>query len=82
MSAKALAIPFAAIALIAAAPAPSAMAGNEGGGSAEVSAKAAKPAKVERKTCRRFIQTGSHSESTRLCMTKSQWRDFDDKADD
>ncbi|HEX5181514.1 MAG TPA: hypothetical protein VFW19_00040 [Allosphingosinicella sp.] len=34
--------------------------------------------KTERKTCRTYQTTGSHAKPERLCMTREEWRKFDD----
>jgi hypothetical protein len=78
MTGKAFAIPFAAVALIAAAPAPSSAADNNEGGGTAVSSAASKPAK-ERPTCKVFTETGSHARQTRLCLTRAQWRTFEEQ---
>jgi hypothetical protein len=34
--------------------------------------------KAPQKTCRTYQTTGSHAKPERLCMTKDEWRKFDD----
>ena len=78
MSRKIFAAPIAALALIAAAPVPSAaLASNsEQPASASQSAESGKPAKAERKICKSFTMSGSNMRSERLCLTRAQWKDF------
>ena len=75
---KTYAAPFAALALVAAAPAPSvAMASNEQQNvSAGQSGGDASTPRAERKTCRNFEDTVSRMRGKRLCMTQAQWREF------
>ena len=78
---KACVAPFAALALIAAAPAPSAgLAGGQDreAGSATSSSQAADSAKAERKTCKNLPDTVSRMRTRRLCLTREQWREFED----
>jgi hypothetical protein len=79
MSGKACFIPVAALALIAAAPAPSAaLASNAGeSGSVTASAPGAKADKGERKICRTFEATGSRTRGEKLCLTKAKWKEFE-----
>jgi hypothetical protein len=80
MTRKIFAAPIAALVLIAAAPAPSvALASNSqpqsvsGNQSGEASA-----AKSERKICKTFYMSGSHVRGERLCMTRAQWKEFNE----
>jgi hypothetical protein len=77
MFSKARAAPLAAFALIAAAPITTApVAGQDhqsGSASRSVGAEAGK---AERKTCKRFENIASRMRATTLCLTKSQWREF------
>lgn len=78
---KACAAPLAALALIAAAPVPAAgLAGSQEGasGPAAASGQAADSARVERKICKNFPDTVSRMRTKRLCLTKDQWREFED----
>jgi uncharacterized protein YdeI (BOF family) len=34
--------------------------------------------KAPQKTCRTYEMTGSHAKPERLCLTKDEWRKFDD----
>jgi hypothetical protein len=34
--------------------------------------------KADQKTCRTYETTGTHAKPERLCMTKDEWRRFDD----
>jgi hypothetical protein len=43
------------------------------------SAQASPDAKAEQKTCRYFANTASRLKSERLCLTKDQWRKFDEQ---
>ena len=78
MSGRIIAVPFAALALIAAAPVPSAaLAGSaQGNSSADSSGQQGKAAKPERKICKNFDMSGSHIPE-RLCLTRAQWREFE-----
>jgi hypothetical protein len=76
---KAFAAPLAAIALMAAAPAPSiAMASNDQGNSSVTQSDQGngETPKQERKICKSFDQSGSHMRAKRLCLTQAQWREF------
>jgi hypothetical protein len=75
---KAYAAPLAALALIAAAPVPSAaLASNDDQRNASASqAGDDTSAKAERKTCKTFPDTVSRMHSKRLCLTQAQWREF------
>ena len=80
MTRKIFAAPIAALALIAAAPVPSAaLASNSqpqsasGGQSGEAPA-----AKSERKICKTFYMSGSHVRSERLCLTRAQWKEYNE----
>ena len=78
MTRKIFSAPIAALALIAAAPAPSAaLAGNSQPQSASGnSSEGARAAKSERKICRTFYMSGSHVKGERLCLTRAQWKEF------
>ena len=82
MFGKACAAPLAAFILIAATPpVPAAVAlsgGNERTTVASGSSGAGEPAKAERKTCKNFPDTVSRMRTKRLCLTKEQWREFED----
>ena len=78
---KACAAPLAALLLIAAAPAvpATALASSEEQSSASASSgQSALPAKAERKICKRFADTTSRMRSTRLCLTRAEWREFEE----
>ena len=78
MTRKIFAAPIAALALIAAAPVPSAaLAGNSDQQTATGSQSRAPAAKSERKICKTFNTTGSHAKPERLCMTRAEWKEFD-----
>ncbi len=78
---KACFVPLAAVILTAAAPAPSAalasngerqtVASDQSGGS-EPSAKA------DRKICKTLANTARRVDTKRLCMTRAEWREFND----
>ena len=80
MTRKIFAAPIAALALIAAAPVPSAaLASNSSQPqSASGSQRGDAPAKAERKICKTFHMSGSHAKAERLCLTRAQWKDFND----
>ena len=42
------------------------------------SQQAATGDKAPQKTCRTYQTTGSHAKPERLCLTKEEWRKFDD----
>ena len=77
MSIKLIFASTAALALIAGAPAHAAknesvraLAAAEGGADAK--------AKAERKTCRYFDNTASRMKRERLCLTREQWKKFEE----
>ena len=77
MSIKLIFASTAALALIAGAPAHAAKSRGdqtlaaEGGGGAK--------AKDERKSCRYFDNTASRMKRERLCLTREEWRKFDEE---
>jgi hypothetical protein len=78
---KIYAVPLAALILTAAAPAAPgvAMASNqEQSNAAGSSQESNETAKAERKTCKNFPDTVSRMRTKRLCLTKEQWREFED----
>ena len=73
MNRTAMFAPLAALSMIAiAAPAAAAAKGQD------APATTASDAKAEKKTCRRFDDTTSRMNSTKLCLTKAQWKKFED----
>jgi hypothetical protein len=82
MTRKIFAAPIAALALIAAAPVPSAaMASNSQPQSVSSDRSGqAQPAKAERKICRTFYMSGSHVRGERLCLTRAQWKEYNESA--
>ena len=83
MTRKIFAAPIAALALIAAAPVPSAaLASNSQSQNASGQSGEAPAAKGERKICKTFHMSGSHARPERLCMTRAQWKEFDAAQDD
>jgi hypothetical protein len=78
-------IPIAALVLVAAAPAPSAALASSGeqqnvtsdqfGGSDAT-------AKGERKICKTLANTARRTDTKRLCMTRAEWREFNDAMQD
>ena len=79
MTRKIFAAPIAALALIAAAPVPSAaLAGNsQSQSSPSGETRDTTAAKSERKICKTFHMSGSHARADRLCLTRAQWKEFD-----
>ena len=78
---QAFAASLAALALIAAAPVPTAglaSSQDRDNGSAASSGQGADSAKAERKICKNFPDTVSRMRTKRLCLTQSQWREFED----
>ena len=78
---KACAAPLAALALIAAAPVPSAglaSSQDRDNGSSASSGRSADSAKADRKICKNFPDTVSRMRTRRLCLTQAQWREFED----
>ena len=71
MNRTAIFAPLAALSMIAVA-APAAAA--KGQDAPETTASAGK---AETKTCRRFDNTTSRMKSTRLCLTKAEWKKFE-----
>jgi hypothetical protein len=81
---KAQLIPLAALVLVAAAPPSVALASNgeqqnltserSGGGDAT--------AKAERKICKTLADTARRTNTKRLCMTRAEWREFNEAAQD
>ena len=80
MTRKIFAAPIAALALIAAAPVPSAALASNSQSQASSSGQSgeAPAAKSERKICKTFHMSGSHARAERLCLTRAQWKEFDD----
>lgn len=74
------AAPIAALVLIAAAPVPSAALASNSSQPQGVSGSQSgqPPAKAERKICKTFYMSGSHARSERLCLTKAQWKEYND----
>lgn len=81
---KAHLIPIAALALVAAAPPSAALASNgeqqnvtssESGGSDAT-------AKGDRKICKTLANTARRTATKRLCMTRAEWREFEEAAQD
>ena len=81
MTRKIFAAPIAALALIAAAPVPSAaLASNNSQPTSATGSRSgdAASAKSERKICKTFHMSGSHAKPERLCLTRAQWKEFND----
>jgi hypothetical protein len=80
MTRKILAAPIAALALIAAAPVPSAVLASNSQPQSVSSGQSgeAPAAKGERKICKKFYMSGSHVRGERLCLTRAQWKDFNE----
>lgn len=64
---------LAAVALIAAAPAGA----SSGTKSDSAETQDAETPKAEKKVCKNFENTASRMKSTRLCLTKAEWKKFD-----
>jgi hypothetical protein len=78
MSIKLIFASTAALALIAGVPAHAAK--NENARAlAAADAGAGAKAKEERKTCRYFDNTASRMKRERLCMTREEWKKFDEE---
>lgn len=78
MSIKLIFASTAALALIAGAPAHAAK--NESARAlAAADGGAAAKAKGERKTCRTFDNSASRMKRERLCLTREQWKKFEDQ---
>jgi hypothetical protein len=84
MSIKLIFASTAALALIAGAPAHAAKNESERALAAADSGVAAAGAgtKEERKTCRYFDNTASRMKRERLCLTREQWRKFEEAQED
>ena len=82
MTRKIFAAPIAALVLMAAAPVPSAALAAESSQPQTATAGQPKqaPAKAERKFCKTFYMSGSHARSERLCLTRAQWKEYNDAA--
>ena len=81
MTRKIFAAPIAALALIAAAPVPSAALASSSSQDETATgsqSREAPAAKGERKICRKFYMSGSHVKGERLCMTRAQWKEFNE----
>ena len=76
------AAPIAALVLIAAAPVPSAaLASNASQAPSASDGKSGDaPAKADRKFCKTFYMSGSHARRERLCLTRAQWKEYNDAA--
>ena len=81
MSIKLIFASTAALALIAGAPAHAAKNESARALAAADSAAGAK-AKEERKTCRLFDNSVSRMKRERLCLTREQWKKFDEEQSD
>ena len=72
MNRTAIFAPLAALSMIvAAAPAAATAKGQD-------APETASAGKAEKKTCRRFDDSTSRMKSTKLCLTKAQWKKFED----
>ena len=71
----------AALALIAGAPASAAKSQGQQAVDSD-SGGAGVKAKDERKTCRTFDNSASRMERERLCLTREQWKKFDEQNED
>jgi hypothetical protein len=80
MSIKLIFASTAALALIAGAPAYAAKSQSERAlAAADGGVGAAAQAKEERKTCRTFDNTATRMKRERLCLTREQWRKFEEQ---
>ena len=70
--------PLAAAALLAAGAAP-AFAKSQDSQSSSVVSASASAGKSERTTCRRYQNSESRLKSERLCLTKTQWKKFENE---
>ncbi|MEA3063868.1 MAG: hypothetical protein QOJ27_296 [Sphingomonadales bacterium] len=77
MSIKLIFASTAALALIAGVPAHAGRSQSEQSAESDGGGSRAK-AKEERKTCRTFDNTETRMKRERLCLTREQWRKFDD----
>lgn len=79
MTRKIFAAPIAALALIAAAPVPSAALAGNGQSQASSNGQSGQTpaAKSERKICKYFANSASRMRGERLCLTPAQWKEFD-----
>ncbi len=78
---KAYFIPLAAVVLAAAAPAPtSALASNPGpqNVASDQSGGGDSTAKPERKICKTLANTARRVDTKRLCLTRAEWREFNE----
>ena len=80
MSIKLIFASTAALALIAGAPAHAAKSQSEQAAGAEGGSGAR--AKDDRKTCRVFDNSASRMKRERLCLTREQWKKFDEEQGD
>jgi hypothetical protein len=74
MSIKLIFASTAALALIAGSPALAAKSQSDQAGASTAKAKG------ERKTCRTFDSTESRMKRTRLCLTREQWKKFEEES--
>ena len=82
---KAHFIPLAALVLVAAAPAPSAALASNGepqNVTSDQSGGSDATAKAERKICKTLADTARRTATKRLCMTRAEWREFNEAAQD
>ena len=75
MSIKLIFASTAALALMAGTPAVAAKSQSE----QPVAGNSGAKAKEERKTCRTFESTESRMKRTRLCLTRAQWKKFEEE---
>ena len=81
---KAQLIPLAALVLVAAAPPSVALASNgeQQNVASQQSGGSDSAAKAERKICKTLADTARRTNTKRLCMTRAEWREFNEAAQD
>jgi hypothetical protein len=82
---KATMIPLAALVLVAAAPAPSAALASNGerqNVTSDQSGGSDPSAKAERKICKNLAGSARRLDTKRLCMTRAEWREFEQAMQD
>jgi hypothetical protein len=79
MSIKLIFASTAALALVAGVPAYAAKSENGSALAAADGGTAGAKAKEERKTCRTFDNTASRMRRERLCLTREQWKKFEEE---
>ena len=79
MSIKLMFASAAALAMVAGTPAFAAKDNQGEQASASTGGSESAEAKAERKICKTFDATESRMKQTRLCLTREQWKKFDDE---